>query len=88
MLPEVVLVKFHNPHVSHIHSIPVPGCDSKAIEIRPISANFFAQQGVMLQQTHLPLVPCWAATIHKVQSLSLDSAVTDLVPKMFEDGMY
>ena len=57
-------------------------------KIRQISANFFAQQGVMLQQTHLPLVPCWAATIHKVQCLSLDSAVIDLVPKMFEDGMY
>ena len=87
MLPAAVLVKFHDPRVGHIHSIPVPGCDCEAVEIRPISAKFFAQQGVTLQRTQLPLVPCWAATIHKVQSLSLDSAVIDLGPSMFEDGM-
>ena len=76
-----------DPRVGHIHSIPVPGCDGEAVEIRPISAKFFAQQGVTLQRTQLPLVPCWAATIHKVQGLSLDSAVIDLGPRMFEDGM-
>ena len=84
MLPAAVLVKFHDPCVGHIHSIPVPGCDCEAVEIRPISAKFFAQQGVTLQRTQLPLVPCRAATIHKVQGLSLDSAVIDLGP---EDGM-
>ena len=87
LLPEAVLVKFHDPRVGRIHSIPVPGCDGEAVEIRPISAKFFAQQGVTLQRTQLPLVPCWAATIHKVQGLSLDSAVIDLGPRMFEDGM-
>ena len=70
-LPAAVLVKFHDPRVGRIHSIPMPGCDSEAVEIRPISAKFFAQQGVTLQRTQLPLVPCWAATIHKVQGLSL-----------------
>ena len=85
-IPEAVLVKFHDPHVGRIHSIPVPEC-GEAVEIRLISAKFFAQQGVTLQQTQLPLVPCWAATIHKVQGLSLDSAVIDLGPRMFEDGM-
>ena len=33
------------------------------------------------------MLPCWAATIHKVQGLSLDAAVIDLGPSMFEDGM-
>ena len=87
ILPAAVFVKFHDPRVGRIHSIPVPGCDSEAVEIRPISAKFFAQQGVTLQRTQLPLVPCWAATIHKVQGLSLDAAVIDLGPSMFEDGM-
>ena len=87
LLPSAVLVKFHDPRVGRIHSIPVPGCDSEAVEIRPISAKFFAQLGVTLQRTQLPLVPCWAATIHKVQGLSLDAAVIDLGPSMFEDGM-
>ena len=87
LLPSAVLVKFHDPRVACIHSIPVPGCDSEAVKIKPISAKFFALQGVTLQRTQLPLVPCWAATIHKVQGLSLDAAVIDLGPSMFEDGM-
>ena len=87
MLPAAVLVKFHDPRVGRIHSVPVPGCGTEAVEIRPISAKFYAQQGVTLQRTQLLLVPCWAATIHKVQGLSLDSAVIDLGPSMFEDGM-
>ena len=87
MLPAAVLVKFHDPRVGRIHSVPVPGCGTEAVEIRPISAKFYAQQGVTLQRTQLPLVPCWAATIDKVQGLSLDSAVIDLGPSMFEDGM-
>ena len=87
-LPLAVLVKFHDSRVGRIHSVQVPGCDGiEAVEIRPISAKFFARQGVTLQRTQLPLVLCWAATIHKVQGLSLDSAVIDLGPSMFEDGM-
>ena len=81
-----VLVKFHDPRMGRIHSIPVPGCVTEAVEIRPISAKFFAQQGVTLQRTQLPLVSGLAATIHKVQGLSLDTAVIDLGPNMFEDG--
>ena len=46
ILLAAVLVKFHDPRVERIHSIPVPGCDSEAVEIRPILAKFFAQQGV------------------------------------------
>jgi len=35
----------------------------------------------------LPLLLCWAATIHEVQGLCLDAAVIDMNPAMFEDGM-
>ena len=84
ILPAAMLVKFHDPRVGRIHSIQVPGCDREAVEITPISAKFFAQQGVTLQRTQLPLVSC---TIYKVQGLSLDAAVIDLGPSMFEDGM-
>ena len=58
ILPAAVLVKFHDPRVGRIHSIQVPGCDCEAVEITIISAKFFAQQGVTLQRTQLPLVPC------------------------------
>ena len=40
-----------------------------------------------MERTQLPLIPCWASTIYKVQGLSLDAAVIDLGPKVFEDGM-
>ena len=86
ILPAAVLVKFHDLRVERIHSIPVPGCDSRAVEIMPILAKFFAHQGVTLQQTQLQLVLCWAATIHKVHGLLLDAAVIDLGPNMCEDG--
>ena len=39
ILPAAVFVKFHDPRVGRIHSIPVPGCDSEAVEIRPIPVN-------------------------------------------------
>ena len=59
----------------------------QAVPIEPVMANFYGKQGVTLQCTQLPLLPCWAATIHKVKGLSLDAAVINLGPKMFEDGM-
>ena len=66
-LPAAVLVKFHDPRVGRIHAIQVPGAEgTEAVEIRLISAKFFAPQGVTLQRTQLPLLPSWAATIHKI----------------------
>ena len=35
----------------------------------------------------VPLILCWAATIHKVQGLLLDAAVIDLGTNVFEPGM-
>ena len=66
MLPAAVLVKFHDPRVGRIHSIPVPGSDTEAVEIRSISAKFFAQQGVTLQRTQLPLVSCYSQSSRSV----------------------
>ncbi|XP_011407710.1 PREDICTED: ATP-dependent DNA helicase PIF1-like [Amphimedon queenslandica] len=61
--------------------------EQEAVPIEPVMAKFYGKQGVTLQHTQLPLLPCWAATIHEVLGLSLDAAVIDLGPKMFEDGM-
>ena len=33
------------------------------------------------------MILCWAATVHKVQGLSLDAAVMDLGKDVFEPGM-
>ena len=85
-LPQNVLVKFHDPRVGCISRVSVEG-DAEAVPIEPVTAKFYGREGVTLQRTQLPLLPCWAATIHKVQGLSLDAAVIDLGPKVFEDGM-
>uniref|UniRef100_A0A1X7UK69 ATP-dependent DNA helicase n=1 Tax=Amphimedon queenslandica TaxID=400682 RepID=A0A1X7UK69_AMPQE len=61
--------------------------EQETVQIEPVTAKFNGKQGVTLQRTQLPLLPCWAGTIHKVQGLCLDAAVIDLGPKMFEDGM-
>ena len=52
-----------------------------AVPIEPVTAKFYGREGVTLQRTQLPLLPCWSATIHK------DAAVIDLGPKVFEDGL-
>ena len=90
VLPNSVLVKFHDARVGRVSRVTVSdedGLEVDAVPIEPISAKFYGRQGVTLQRTQLPLLPCWAATIHKVQGLSLDAAVIDLGPKVFEDGM-
>ena len=80
-LPQNILVKFHDPRVGRISRVSVEG-DAEAGPIEPVTAKFYGREGVKL-----PLLPCWAAIIHKVQGLSLDAAVIDLGPKVFEDGM-
>ena len=91
-LPQnVYYVKFHDPRVGLISRMTINDRGSEpaqeAVPIEPITAKFYGKQGVTLQQKQLPLVPCWAATIHKVQGLSLDAAVINLGPKVFEHGM-
>ena len=41
----------------------------------------------IVQRTQIPLILCWAATVHKVQGLSFNAAVIDLGVDVFEPGM-
>ena len=89
-LPNTVLVKFHDDRVGRVSRVRLDdedGEETEAVPVEPLTAKFYGRQGVTFQRTQLPLVTCWAATIHKVQGLSLDSAVIDLGPTVFEDGM-
>uniref|UniRef100_A0A1X7TT95 ATP-dependent DNA helicase n=1 Tax=Amphimedon queenslandica TaxID=400682 RepID=A0A1X7TT95_AMPQE len=61
--------------------------EHEAVPIEPVTAKVYGKQGVTSQHTLLPLLPCWASTIHKVLGLYLDAAVINLGPKMFEDIM-
>ena len=87
-LPQKVYVKFYDPCVGLVSHVTLEGLsEQETVPIEPVKAKFYGKQGVTLQRTQLPLLPCWAATIHKVQGLSLDAAVINLGPNMFEDGM-
>uniref|UniRef100_A0A1X7SLQ2 ATP-dependent DNA helicase n=1 Tax=Amphimedon queenslandica TaxID=400682 RepID=A0A1X7SLQ2_AMPQE len=86
--PQKVYVKFHGPCVGLVSRVTIDdSTEQDAVPIEPVTANFYGKQRVTLQHTQLPLLPCRAATIHKVQGLSLDAAEIDVGPKMFEDGM-
>ena len=88
-LPEAVLVKFCDPRVGRLTHISALFGNSRveAIEIKPITAQFNGKHSSVLERTQVPLILCWAATIHKVQGLSLDAAVINLGPHVFEYGM-
>ena len=57
------------------------------VPIQLIPARFYGKEGTLLQRTQIPLILCWAATIHEVQGLSLDAAVMDLGKDVVEPGM-
>ena len=78
-----VLVKFHEACIGRRDRVHVPDApEVEAVAIKPVTAKFYGCQGVMLR-VQLPLLQCWAATIHKVQGLSLDVAIIDLGSQVF-----
>ena len=86
-LPVEVYVRFLDPNVGRILRVPVSSGEQDVVPIRSISARFYGKEGTLLQRTQIPLILCWAATVHKVQGLSLDAAVIDLGVNVFEPGM-
>ena len=87
-LPDSVMVKFHDARVGRIHCVHVPDApEVEAVATKPVTAKFYGPQGVTLQCVQLLLLPCWAATINKVQGLSLDATVIDLSSQVFEEAM-
>ena len=63
-LPQKVYVKFHDPCVGLVSHVTLQGSSEQ--EAVPVMAKFYGKQGVTLQCAQLPLLPCWAATIHNV----------------------
>ena len=86
-LPVEVYVRFLDPNVGRISKVPLSSGEQDVVPIRPISARFFGKEGTLLQRLQIPLILCWAATVHKVQGISLDAAVIDLGSNVFEPGM-
>ena len=77
-LPTGVYMRFLDPNVGKLSKVPVVSVQQDVVPIQSISAHFYGKEGTLLQRTQIPLTLCWAATVHKVQGLSLDAAVMDL----------
>ena len=86
-LPIQVYVRFLDSNVGKLSKVPIASGQQEVVPIQPISARFYGKEGTLLQRTQIPLILCWAATVHKVQGLFLDSAVMDLGSNVFEPGM-
>ena len=83
-LPARVWIKFDNPRVGRKQQAGVHTSDDNEhgpVYIVPACSQFSGIGGgatTTLQRVQLPLMLCWAATIHKVQGLTLDRAVISL----------
>lgn len=81
-------VKFDNPSIGRSFRNPTDHQYRESILIHPITANFYGKFNVHWSvRTQLPLTPCWATTVHKVQGITLTHAVIDIGPKVFTNGM-
>lgn len=57
------------------------------MHICPVTAEFHGKYRLVLVRTQFPLSLSWAATIHKVQGLTLSNAVIDIGNDVFSPGM-
>lgn len=60
--------------------------EHKYVPIEMMTHEYFFR-GHFIVRKNFPLIPCWACTVHKVQGLSLKSAVITLGSSLFERGM-
>ena len=86
-MPRGIYVRFDNPSIGRSLRNPVDHQYREAILIRPITASFYGKFNVHWSRTQLPLTPCWATTVHKVQGITLSHAVIDIGSKVFTSGM-
>ena len=75
-LPDSVIIRFDDPDIAlKMQNLSTSnGC----IKIEPYSVVFQGKKGKTISRHMLPLIHCWAVTIHKMQSTTLNKAVVDL----------
>ena len=64
--------------------IDIPG--HEAIEIERTDCPYL-YLGRKIVRRAFPIMLCWACTVHKVQGMSFDKIVIDIVCSVFESGM-
>lgn len=84
-IPSIIHVKFDNPTIGQVicngrNTVHTP------VHIQRIETEFI-YKGHHIVRSQFPLILSWACTVHKVQGISLDSAVVDLGSTVFDYGM-
>ena len=87
IIPRGVYILFDNPLIGQSLRHNSNNELHNSILIRPITANFYGKFNVHWSRTQIPLTPCWATTVHKVQGITLQYAVIDIGTTVFTSGM-
>lgn len=62
-LPEHVLIEFDDPNIASNYDDVEGAC----VKIKPLTVEFQGKFGKKISRLMLPLILCWAVTIHKMQ---------------------
>lgn len=71
-------IKFDNPRVGRVSDVSalINPREHVAIAVEPATGRFESVGSqVYMTRTQMPILLCWAATVHKVQGITLDYAV-------------
>ncbi|XP_035709644.1 ATP-dependent DNA helicase PIF1-like [Folsomia candida] len=77
-LPSSVLVKFDDWRIA--------GTREGVYELKPTDVTYTGKAKEEIQRWMLPIVLCWAVTVHKVQGITVDKAVIYLGAEIFAHG--
>lgn len=82
--PSFVFVKFDDPKVGKV--LANKQFEQSSVALNPVEHQLF-YHGRHIIRRQFPLVLAWASTIHKVQGISIDTAVMDIGSDIFDKGM-